>query len=152
MSNALLLAAKAEVESMMLQIAAQNSKTGLKQDFSYQAPPSLASLPLPMLLGAPTFPSMTPAHLTLPLANTKWLYLYFAERKCFRSLQDLLCCCKFAFLHLFCLKRPYSCAQLQSVSLCCQSMLWFSFFFLDTQINARTQRFECKTNGQLGQV
>ena len=69
MSNALLLAAKAEVESMMLQIAAQNSKTGLKQDFSYQAPPSLASLPLPMLLGAPTFPSMTPAHLTLPLAH-----------------------------------------------------------------------------------
>ena len=75
MSNALLLAAKAEVESMMLQIAAQNSKTGLKQDFSYQAPPSLASLPLPMLLGATTFPSMTPAHLTSPLANTKWFYL-----------------------------------------------------------------------------
>ena len=69
MSNALLLAAKAEVESMMLQIAAQNSKPGIKQDFSLQAPPSLASLPLPMLLGAPTFPSMTPAHPTLPPAH-----------------------------------------------------------------------------------
>jgi hypothetical protein len=79
MSNALLLAAKAEVESMILQIAAQNSKPGIKQDFSLQAPPSLASLPLPMLLGAPTFPSMTPAHPTLPPAKTKWFYLYFAE-------------------------------------------------------------------------
>ena len=66
LSNALLLAAKLEVQHMMSQLAAQFAQSDQAAS-SYQAQ-SAASLPLPTLLPTPTLPGIIPAHLLLPSA------------------------------------------------------------------------------------
>ena len=66
LSNALLLAAKLEVQHMMSQLAAQFAQNDQAASL-YQAQ-SAASLPLPTLLPTPTLPSIIPAHLLLPSA------------------------------------------------------------------------------------
>ena len=62
-SNALLIAAKLEVQQMMSQIAAHNAR--IDQARSLLQAQSAACLPLPSTLAAPTFPAIVPAPLEL---------------------------------------------------------------------------------------
>jgi hypothetical protein len=66
LSNALLIAARLEVQEMMRQIAAQNALGDHQATSSYEAQ-SLVPAPFPTLSAAsPTLPAVVPAHLLFP--------------------------------------------------------------------------------------